>query len=112
MQNQVSPNTSAEYGDIDHVITEDEPPGDHEYKADFQLAPRENSGWLVYGTVSNVETGSGVRGALMSLGESRQTATDNEGKYEFRRVQSGSYVLKAEHDQYITQSKTIELTRG
>jgi len=110
--NQVGPSTDGKYGEKDTQITSDGP-ADKTYKVDFELKPKQvNPGWKIYGTVSDQVSGANIRGAIMTLGEARQTTTDTEGGYVFNNVASGSYMLSAEHDKYEKGSKRIDLVRG
>jgi len=109
---QVSPSTDGKYGDKATRIISDGPT-DKTYKADFELLPKQvNPGWKIYGKVSDQVSGANIRGAIMTLGEARQTTTDTEGGYVFNNVASGSYMLSAEHDKYEKGSKRIDLVRG
>jgi Carboxypeptidase regulatory-like domain len=72
-----------------------------------------NSG-RVTGTVNEVEAGplAGVRVTIDGLKTHEQIPTDSNGRFEFQGLAPGSYGLKAELADYVTDAKSVTVPRG
>lgn len=68
----------------------------------------------VAGTVNEVEAGplSGVQISIDGLKTHEQVRTDSSGRFEFPNLAAGTYNLKAELSDYVTDAKDVTLARG
>ena len=73
-----------------------------------------NNSARIAGTVNEVEAGplSGVQISIDGLKTHEQVKTDSSGRFEFPKLAAGTYNLKAELSDYVTEAKDVTLVRG
>ena len=73
-----------------------------------------NNSARIAGTVNEVEAGplSGVQISIDGLKTHGQVKTDSSGRFEFLNLAAGTYNLKAELSDYVTDAKDVTLARG
>jgi hypothetical protein len=66
----------------------------------------------VSGTVTDEETQSPIKGAIVSASESIKSSTDSNGEYILKEVPAGLAAVKVSKGGYVSQTKTADLTSG
>jgi hypothetical protein len=66
----------------------------------------------VSGTVTDEETQSPIKGAIVSTSESIKSSTDPNGEYILKEVPAGLAAVKVSKGGYVSQTKTADLTSG
>jgi hypothetical protein len=73
-----------------------------------------NNSARIAGTVNEIEAGPlpGVQISIDGLKTHERVKTDSSGRFEFPNLAAGTYNLKAEFSDYVTEAKDIALARG